>query len=65
MKHMPPTAKPNSTPIHIVLENDLLGEIEDFRFKNRFHTRIETLKALLRLGLQNDKGSRKPNVKAG
>jgi metal-responsive CopG/Arc/MetJ family transcriptional regulator len=42
-------------PIHMLMEQTLLDQIEEFRFKHRFHTRVETIKALLKLGLETDK----------
>jgi hypothetical protein len=58
MNDMPPKNHQTTQAIHLLLENELLEQIEDFRFKNRFHTRIETIKALLKLGLQGGKNAK-------
>jgi len=49
----PPKETSETTAIHMLLEKMLIGEIEDFRFRHRFQTRVETIKALLRIGLQH------------
>ena len=38
--------------INFVLEPELLKQIDDFRFKNRFATRAEAIRELIRLGLK-------------
>jgi hypothetical protein len=45
------TEADQTTAIHMLLENKLLGRIEDYRFQHRFKTRVETIKALLEAGL--------------
>lgn len=47
----PPKPKTDKIPIHMLYERELMKEIEDFRYKNRFPTRVETITALVRLGL--------------
>jgi Arc/MetJ-type ribon-helix-helix transcriptional regulator len=44
-----------SKPIHMLYENELLAEIEDYRYKNRFPSRAEAIKALVRRGLDSEK----------
>jgi len=52
---------PSKTAIHMLYENDLLEQIEDYRFKNRFPTRAEAVKALIKLGLEATKKSKVPS----
>jgi metal-responsive CopG/Arc/MetJ family transcriptional regulator len=49
------TSTDNAKPIHIFIEQALIEEIEDYRFRHRFPTRVEAIRALLRLGLETDK----------
>jgi len=44
-----PTEKPK---IILVMENDLLKRIDDFRFENRINTRSETIRLLIEAGLK-------------
>lgn len=52
-----PTVKQTGQPIHIVIPEDLMTGIEDFRYQNRIPSRAETIKALVRLGLAARTGS--------
>jgi metal-responsive CopG/Arc/MetJ family transcriptional regulator len=45
-------------PIHMLLEQDLLEQIENFRYSNRYPTRVETIKALIKRGLQHPRSAR-------
>ena len=51
--------------IHMVYEPGLLKEIEDYRYRNRFPTRVEAIKALLKAGLTSEKKEKGSNGKAG
>jgi metal-responsive CopG/Arc/MetJ family transcriptional regulator len=42
----------------ITLPHDLLREVDDYRFANRINTESETLRQLVRLGLDAAKGSK-------
>jgi hypothetical protein len=41
--------------IHMVYEKELLDRIEDYRFRNRYPTRVEAIKALLNTALDLEK----------
>lgn len=41
----------NKPRYSITLDEDMFQEVEDFRFKNRYQTRSEATKELIRLGL--------------
>ena len=45
----------------MLYENDLLELIEDYRFKNRFPSRAEAVKALIKLGLEVAKKNKVPS----
>lgn len=49
----------DTKPIHMHLETELVKQIEDYRYANRFPTRVEAIKALLRAGLSTAKDSPK------
>jgi metal-responsive CopG/Arc/MetJ family transcriptional regulator len=52
-----PTAKPF---LHFNIKSELLKRVDDFRFKNRFHSRAETIQWLLNWALdQKPKRSEK------
>ena len=44
-----PTEKPRYT---VIVDEELLKKIEDFRFEHRFQTRSEATVELIRLGLE-------------
>ena len=44
-----PTEKPRYT---VIVDDELLKRIDDFRFENRFQTRSEATAELIRLGLE-------------
>lgn len=44
-----PTEKPRYT---IIVDNDLLKQIDDFRFENRFSSRSAATLELIRLGIE-------------
>ena len=44
-----PTEKPRYT---IIVDNDLLKQIDDFRFENRFPSRSAATLGLIRLGIE-------------
>ena len=44
-----PTEKPRYT---IIVDNDLLKQIDDFRFENRFPSRSAATLELIRLGIE-------------
>ncbi|MGA3209198.1 MAG: hypothetical protein ABSE05_15425 [Syntrophales bacterium] len=50
-----PTEKPK---IILVMENDLLSRIDDFRFENRINSRSEAVRKLIEEGLK--KSEKKP-----
>ncbi len=52
-------AKQNGQPFHMLYENELMKEIENFRYENRIPSRAETIKALVRLGLTASKGEKR------
>jgi metal-responsive CopG/Arc/MetJ family transcriptional regulator len=54
---MPPTPKrPSQEKVLLRLDKDLFKKIEDFRFNNRFESRIEAIRWLLEFALsQNPK----------
>lgn len=41
--------------IHMLYEKELLERIEDYRYRNRFPTRVEAIKALLNTALESEK----------
>jgi len=41
--------------IHMLYEKELLDRIEDYRYRNRFPTRVEAIKALLNIALEGEK----------
>jgi len=41
--------------LSFVIEEDFLKEIDDYRFNNRFPSRAEAIKYLIRLGLNHHK----------
>ncbi len=49
--------------LHMQLDGELLKDVDDYRYQNRFPARSEAVKALLRLGLESirtpDKDKRK------
>lgn len=45
--------------IHMLFETSLIKEIEDYRFQNRYPTRVEAIKALIKLGLGKGGGGSK------
>jgi len=49
-----PTATPGKQPVHVLLEEDLVEKLDDFRFTNRFETRAAALRWLLRWALERD-----------
>ena len=53
-----PTEKPK---IIIVLENDLIEKIEDFRFSNRISSRSKAIRQLLEKALKDYKTPPKPS----
>jgi metal-responsive CopG/Arc/MetJ family transcriptional regulator len=54
-----PTEKPK---IILVMEDDLLTRIDDFRFGNRINSRSEAIRRLIEEGLKSS-ASRKPQPK--
>jgi hypothetical protein len=60
-----PTMESNeSKAIHMLYEKELLDRIEDYRYRNRFPTRVEAIKALLNLALEGEKKGKGSNAKA-
>ena len=43
----------------MLFETSLIKEIEDYRFQNRYPTRVEAIKALIKLGLGKGGGGSK------
>lgn len=48
-----PTEKPRIT---VVVDDDMLRDIEDFRFENRYPSRSAAMVELIRLGIEQIKG---------
>jgi metal-responsive CopG/Arc/MetJ family transcriptional regulator len=61
----PTTETAGGKAIHMVYENDLLEEIEDYRYRNRFPTRVDAIKALLRTALASEKKGKGSNGRSG
>lgn len=52
-----PTEKPRYT---IIVDNDLLQQIDDFRFENRYPSRSAATLELIRLGIEQLRREQKP-----
>jgi metal-responsive CopG/Arc/MetJ family transcriptional regulator len=52
LKRMKP--RPNARKIIALLDEDMLKEIDEIRFKRRFLTRVETIRALLRTAIDRE-----------
>jgi len=45
--------KVTETKMMLYMSKELLEKIDDFRFENRFYSRAEAVRELIRLGLKN------------
>jgi len=43
----------------LYMSKELLEKIDDFRFENRFYSRSEAVRELIRLGLKSSEGRKK------
>lgn len=55
---------PRSKAVHMLYESELLEQLEDYRFRNRFPSRAEAIKALLRKALEGESAGKKSSGKA-
>lgn len=46
--------KTRNTPINITFPNDLLKQVEDYRFENRIKNRTQAILELIRKGLEHE-----------
>lgn len=53
-----PTEKPRYT---IIVDEELLKEIDDFRFENRFASRTAATLELIKIGIEQIKKEQKPH----
>lgn len=56
-----PTEKPRYT---VIVDEELLKEIDDFRFENRYHSRSAATLELIRLGIEQLKKEQEEQKKA-
>ncbi len=50
-----PSAGRKRIPVNVHFEPEVLEAIEDYRFSNRFPTRLDAIRALLQSGLKQSK----------
>jgi metal-responsive CopG/Arc/MetJ family transcriptional regulator len=48
--------KKTETKMMLYMSKELLEKIDDFRFENRFYSRAEAVRELIRLGLKSNEG---------
>jgi len=62
-----PSKIPDTQAIHMLMEKEILDLVEEYRFEHRFHTRTETIKAMIRAaskGEGKEKAAKRPRKPA-